>query len=212
MRPGVKCHRRGCGALYEEHLDGDCPRLQGKRFRGAPNQHVTSSFDVSDISHRLNFLERRNQQARTTRHGAGHITLSFAKAKLLGETDYPEGIERPRKRSDCADVVRPCVFVSCRYSLYLDRPQKNKPNLVFNFPDKEPGDLVDSCALDIADRGGETLERVAELMNITRERVRQIEAMLLRKIRPRMVKMRDHMESEPRRQIAGVVARVGGVE
>jgi len=36
-----------------------------------------------------------------------------------------------------------------------------------------------SCALDVADRGGATLEEVGALINVTRERVRQIEVMAL---------------------------------
>ena len=36
-----------------------------------------------------------------------------------------------------------------------------------------------SCVLDIADSGGMILKDVGNLMNITRERVRQIEAMAL---------------------------------
>jgi DNA-directed RNA polymerase sigma subunit (sigma70/sigma32) len=39
--------------------------------------------------------------------------------------------------------------------------------------------MVDSCALDVAERGGATLERVGELMNMTRERVRQIQDVAL---------------------------------
>jgi len=39
--------------------------------------------------------------------------------------------------------------------------------------------MNESCALDVADRGGISLEHAAELLNITRERVRQIEVMAL---------------------------------
>jgi DNA-directed RNA polymerase sigma subunit (sigma70/sigma32) len=35
--------------------------------------------------------------------------------------------------------------------------------------------MTDTCALDIADRGGITLEEVGQIMNLTRERVRQLE-------------------------------------
>jgi hypothetical protein len=36
--------------------------------------------------------------------------------------------------------------------------------------------MPETCALDVADRGGASSERLAELTNLTRERVRQIEA------------------------------------
>jgi DNA-directed RNA polymerase sigma subunit (sigma70/sigma32) len=44
-----------------------------------------------------------------------------------------------------------------------------------NFPDKEPWELPETCALDVADRGGVTLEEVGGWLNLTRERVRQLE-------------------------------------
>ena len=45
------------------------------------------------------------------------------------------------------------------------------------------GEVV--CALDIADQGGLTLEEIGELMGPTRERIRQIEAKALRKLKRR---------------------------
>jgi len=52
-----------------------------------------------------------------------------------------------------------------------------------NFPDQEPWELENSCALDIAERGGVTLEEVGEILNLTRERVRQVEVTGLVKLR-----------------------------
>ena len=43
--------------------------------------------------------------------------------------------------------------------------------------------MEDSCALDIADRSGATLDEVGILMNVCRERVRQIEESALDKIK-----------------------------
>lgn len=81
---------------------------------------------------------------------------------------------RPRYRSDCFEGTRPCIFVSCKYHLYLDvNPRSGSVKL--NFPDKELWELAETCALDVADRGGVTLEEVGEIMNLTRERVRQVE-------------------------------------
>jgi hypothetical protein len=42
-------------------------------------------------------------------------------------------------------------------------------------PELEPDQLAESCSLDVADRGGVTLEEVGVAMNLTRERIRQIE-------------------------------------
>ena len=49
-------------------------------------------------------------------------------------------------------------------------------SIKFNFPGKEVHELEETCALDVAERGGITLEEVGGLMNLTRERVRQLEA------------------------------------
>ena len=52
-----------------------------------------------------------------------------------------------------------------------------------NFPDKELWELAETCALDVADRAGITLEEVGVIMNLTRERVRQLEMRGLAKLR-----------------------------
>jgi hypothetical protein len=42
--------------------------------------------------------------------------------------------------------------------------------------------MGESCALDVADRGGTTLEDVGAIMNLTRERIRQVEVKALAKL------------------------------
>jgi hypothetical protein len=89
---------------------------------------------------------------------------------------------RPRSRSECAGGARPCLFVSCKHHLYLDvNPETGSIKL--NFPDKEIWELSETCALDVADRGGITLEEVGAIMNLTRERIRQVETRGLLKLR-----------------------------
>ena len=89
---------------------------------------------------------------------------------------------RPHARSECKDGPRPCLFVSCKYNLYLDvNPVTG--SIKFNFPGREIWEVEESCALDVAERGGITLEEIGELMNLTRERVRQIENDALSKVR-----------------------------
>ena len=51
-----------------------------------------------------------------------------------------------------------------------------------NFPDLEVWELAVSCALDVAENGGSAIEAIGQLMNVTRERVRQIEAQALAKL------------------------------
>jgi hypothetical protein len=91
---------------------------------------------------------------------------------------------RPRTRGDCRGGLRPCPFVGCRYALYLDVTRVGA--LMLNFPDVEPWDLVESCSLDIAERGEHTLEQVGGHLNLIRERVRQVEAIAIEKLFSRM--------------------------
>ena len=52
-----------------------------------------------------------------------------------------------------------------------------------NFPDLEVWEMNETCALDVADRGGTTLEDVGAIMNLTRERIRQVEVKAPRQAR-----------------------------
>src|SRR5581483_6244692 len=52
-------------------------------------------------------------------------------------------------------------------------------------PTAGPTDTTPSCALDVAAEGGTTLEEIAGILNVTRERVRQIEERALIKVRRR---------------------------
>jgi Sigma-70, region 4 len=97
----------------------------------------------------------------------------------------PVATARPRSRGECLHgehAERPCPWVSCKHHLYLDVNPHNG-NLKFNFPDLEVEELPETCALDVADRGGITLEEVGDLMNLTRERIRQVETRTAAKLK-----------------------------
>jgi hypothetical protein len=86
--------------------------------------------------------------------------------------------QRPRTRAECRNGPRPCPWVGCRHHLYLEvNPETGTIKLVH--PDKDPTELENTCSLDVAEHGGLTLERVGEVLNLTRERMRQIEARAL---------------------------------
>jgi hypothetical protein len=104
----------------------------------------------------------------------------------LGRALFPDmPVERPRTRADCDQGERPCPFVSCTHHLYLDVFERTGA-IKLNFPDLEVWEMSDSCALDVADRGGTTLEQAGALMNLTRERVRQLEVKALAKLESTM--------------------------
>lgn len=97
-----------------------------------------------------------------------------------------EDYERPRTRGDCLAMPRPCPFVGCAHHLYLSVAPKTG-EIRLHQPDLEVWEMEQTCALDVAEghaRGsgkgdGETLEVVGEILGVTRERIRQIEARAL---------------------------------
>lgn len=98
--------------------------------------------------------------------------------------------DRPRTRGECRDAVRPCPWVSCEHHLYLD-VDPFTGSLKLNFPTLEPWELTETCSVDVGDSGPQTLEVVGELMNVTRERCRQIEVkgLLAMKTGPALVEI-----------------------
>lgn len=117
-------------------------------------------------------------RAHTIPVGSGRLTR-IERAALV---EYPEDAERPATRGECAGGPRPCPFVSCEHHLYLDVSAAG--GIKLNFPDLAPEELTESCALDVADRGGLPLEAVGAVLRITRERIRQIEEAACRKLAP----------------------------
>lgn len=102
------------------------------------------------------------------------------RARLRLQSEPPDA-DRPQTRADCASGPRPCPHVSCKHHLYLD-VSPFTGTIKINFPDLEVWEMKVSCALDIAEYGGMRLEDVGELMNVTRERARQIEVQALSKL------------------------------
>lgn len=105
-----------------------------------------------------------------------------ANAELLV---YPTGVERPVTRGDCETTPgEPCAWVSCSHHLYLD-VNEDTGAIKLNFPHLEVWEMAETCSLDVADRGGITLEETGAILNITRERVRQMEMLGLERMKKR---------------------------
>ncbi len=120
----------------------------------------------------------RKEMARMFRQQNAAGGLDPELQALMAEMDAT----RPKVRGDCVEGERPCPYVSCKYNLYVDvNPRTGSVKM--NFPDKELWELAETCALDVADRQGITLEEVGVIMNLTRERVRQLETRGLTKLR-----------------------------
>lgn len=120
----------------------------------------------------------RKEMARDLRRRRALGLIDPEEAELIKTIET----SRPRTRADCVNSPRPCLFVACKHHLYLDvNPETGSIKL--NFPDKEIWELEETCALDVADKGGITLEEVGAIMNLTRERIRQVETRGLLKLR-----------------------------
>ena len=141
--------------------------------------------------------QRRSSRKREVRAKTESTSrLPKRQLELLGE-GCPEqpGVDyfRPKTRPECKDGIRPCPYVSCGSNLYLD-VMPGSGSIKVNFPDIEPDEMVVSCARDVADGGGATLEQVGAYLNITRERIRQIEAKALKKLRKKAKHLEGFLE------------------
>lgn len=109
----------------------------------------------------------------------------------------------PESRSECRDGERPCPLVSCRYHLLLDvgsqavnprtqEPIQGRAQLHFSRAVDESSEndiaavlqeMPETCALDVADRGAHTLQRLAEIVNARFQSVDEVGRRALEKIR-----------------------------
>ncbi len=162
------------------------------------SEELNDAFDNSEepsspAIKRVRKRSRSHSRART-------ISIRrLSKAELdRGRSLYPEiDYWKPKTRSECLSMERPCPFVSCKYHLYIDvHPVRG--SIKINFPDLEIWEMNETCALDVADRGGITLEEVGEIMNLTRERVRQVETVGLSKLQEfrKTDHLRDYVQTE----------------
>jgi hypothetical protein len=143
--------------------------------------------------------QRRSRRKREVRARTISVKRMTKRELEIGRLLYPESdYEKPRLRSECADGPRPCPYVSCKYHLYIDVSARTGA-IKLNFPDLEVWELGESCALDVADRGGTTLEDVGAIMNLTRERIRQVEVKALAKLEALrdMMALRDYVDEGP---------------
>ena len=143
--------------------------------------------------------QRRSRRKRDVRARTISVKRMTKRELEMGRLLYPESdVEKPKFRSECAGGERPCPFVSCKHHLYLDVSAKTGA-IKLNFPDLEVWEMTETCALDVADRGGTTLEEVGAIMNLTRERIRQVEVKGLAKLQALddMEALRDYVDEGP---------------
>lgn len=143
--------------------------------------------------------QRRSRRKRPVRARTISVKRMTKRELELGRMLFPEtDYQKPKSRAECAEGMRPCPFVSCKYHLFLD-VQSRTGAIKLNFPDLEVEDMTESCSLDVADRGGTTLEEVGAIMNLTRERIRQLEVRAMAKVKSlsEMEALRDFVDEGP---------------
>ena len=156
--------------MHENTMDAFGPELE------LVDAGDTQSVETPELSRKV-----RRHRKRSRSKTIAPRRLTKEEIRLSQTLSTPE-VERPVMRSECVNGQRPCPWVSCKHHLFLDvNPETGSIKL--NFPDLELEDMRDTCSLDVADRGGITLEEVGEILNLTRERIRQVEVRGLVKLR-----------------------------
>jgi hypothetical protein len=143
--------------------------------------------------------QRRSRRKRDVRARTISVKRMTKRELEVGRLMYPETeYWKPRTRAECVDGPRPCPYVACKHHLYIDVSPRTGA-IKLNFPDLEVWEMGESCALDVADRGGTTLEDVGAIMNLTRERIRQVEVKALAKLEALrdMMALRDYVDEGP---------------
>jgi hypothetical protein len=144
-----------------------------ERDNGIESGDDAETTELPAVSRKLRSYRKRSRPRSKTialkRLTRAELALGTAMFPPVGDDD-----SRPRTRGECSQGERPCPWVACKHHLYLDiNPRTGSIKL--NFPDLEPWELTQTCALDVAEAGGRTLEEIGEITNLTRERVRQVE-------------------------------------
>lgn len=161
------------------------------------NLALTRNVQTADTA--VTREQRRSRRKRAVRARTISVKRMTKRELELGRVLYPEDdYVKAKTREECHGAERPCPFVSCQYHLYLDVSPRTGA-IKLNFPDLEVWQMNESCALDVSDRGGTTLEDVGAIMNLTRERIRQVEVRALAKLEALrdMMALRDYIDEGP---------------
>lgn len=157
------------------------------------------AVDSAEESGEITREQRRSRRKRDVRARTISIKRMTKRELEIGRMLYPEtDYDKPRTRAECVGGPRPCPYISCKHHLFVDVSPRTGA-IKLNFPDLEVWQLAESCALDVADRGGTTLEDVGAIMNLTRERIRQVEVKALAKLEALrdMEALRDYVDEGP---------------
>jgi len=159
--------------MHDDNRDDDTPDLSV-----APVEAHADDDGTPSVSRKVR--HKRRLRARSKTIAPKRLTKEELRFREL--LPILEDPDRPQTRGACKEDVRPCPYVSCKHHLYLD-VNPDTGSIKLNFPDLEVWEMAETCSLDVADRGGITLEEVGEILNLTRERIRQVEVRGLLKLK-----------------------------
>ena len=152
--------------------------LRGELDEAGVEVEASDSSDTNVTAPKLRQKRRTRMRSKTI----APRRLTKEELKMRDLLPVIDDFDRPTNRGECKEGMRPCPWVSCKHHLYLDvNPETGSIKL--NFPDLEVSEMAETCSLDVADRGGITLEEVGEILNLTRERIRQVEVRGLLKLK-----------------------------
>lgn len=149
---------------------------RGRRARGVPRARTIATKKLTREELRVGALLNPPVDFARPKTRGECAPCDVCQQYVDGAAAMPVGDRLPcgHPTDEAPNHSRPCGWLSCDQHLYLDvNPETGSIKL--NFPSFEPWELKHSCTLDVADRGGITLEDIGEIMNLTRERIRQIE-------------------------------------
>ena len=130
--------------------------------------------------------------SRKTRKGKDPLTEQniirmFENIRYIPPADIvPESIPgtKPVTRQECKSSHRPCPWISCQFHMFWCVNQIDR--ILQYLPDHTIADIAlslsQTCVLDVTDTGEKTLEEIGDILQVSRERIRQIEEGAINKI------------------------------
>ena len=132
--------------------------------RGQPRCRTLSRRKMSIQNRLLTHEERQNIAVELSGAPPRPTDIDRCPVDELGSDDWPF-----------------CPWVGCRYHLYLDAQPSG--SIKFYFPGLEVWELPETCALHVARKGQTNNADIGALLNVTRERVRQLLAQTIDRLR-----------------------------
>lgn len=115
--------------------------------------------------------------------------LEIEPLQLPADYAFKAGV--PATRADCANEHRPCQRIACRHNnwLRLSEEQPGNPQRGRRGSTTLRASTMNSCSLDVADRGPMTFKQVGHELGIHASRARQIALLALFKMFIRMKRL-----------------------